>query len=140
MGVAVSFNYQKWLARYPEFSNVSEPTAQECFKEAGLTHANDGTGPIGNADMQLMLLNMLTAHIAQLSFGSTKKPATGLVGRISSASEGSVSAQVQNDYPSGTPQWFQQTDYGSAYWNATQQFKTFRYRAPRIRRAGWPVW
>ena len=115
MGVIVQFNYARWLARYPEFSQVQQPTAQEYFGEATLYLRNDGTGPVRDAGTQLRLLNMLTAHIAALNAPSADGAAAPpLVGRISNATEGSVSVQTQNDYPPGTVQWFQQTKHGSA--------------------------
>jgi len=49
MGVIVQFNYDRWLARYPEFSQVPQPTAQEYFGEATLYLRNDGTGPVRDA-------------------------------------------------------------------------------------------
>ena len=89
MGVIVQFNYERWLARYPEFSQVAQPTAQEYFGEATLYLRNDGTGPVRDAETQLRLLNMLTAHIAALNAPSADgEPASPLVGRINNASEG----------------------------------------------------
>ncbi|CCE07592.1 conserved hypothetical protein [Bradyrhizobium sp. STM 3843] len=128
MGVIVQFNYAQWIARYPEFAQVAQPTAQEYFGEAGLYLPNDGTGPVRDAATQLRLLNMLTAHIAALNAASADgEPAPPLVGRISSATEGSVSVQTQNDYPPGTAQWFQQTKYGSAFWAATIAYRSVHY-------------
>lgn len=130
----VTFDYAKWIARYPEFADpggsqpVSQATAQEYFNEATLYLNNDGQGPVRNATYQLMYLNMLTAHIAALN----APPATGgaastLVGRISSATEGSVSVSTENSYASGTVQWYQQTKYGSAFWAAMLPYRQWRY-------------
>jgi hypothetical protein len=76
---------------------------------------------------------MLVAHIAVLNAAQPKaggQPMQPLVGRISGATEGSVSVQIQNDYPPGTAQWFQSTRYGSAYFAATAGYRTMRYRVP----------
>jgi hypothetical protein len=128
MGVIVQFSYAQWIARYPEFSQVQPATAQAYFGEAGLYLRNDGTGPVRDAATQLLLMNMLTAHIAALNAPSADgEPAPPLVGRISNAAEGSVSVQTQNDYPPGTAQWFQQTKYGSAYWAATVAYRSAHY-------------
>lgn len=134
MGVIVAFDYAAWALRYPEFnSTVTQPQANECFVGATMIHANDGSGPVNDAQQQTVLLNALTAHIAQISFGSTQQQASGIVGRIASATEGTVSVTTENRYPEGTAQWFQQTKYGSFYWAATMQFRTMRYSAPRPR-------
>ena len=147
MGAVATFNYTAWVARYPEFSAVSQSTAQEYFNEACLYLDNTGCGLIPAASTQLTLLNMLTAHIAQLNFAQNGIPASPLVGRIANASEGSVSVQAENNYAPGTPQWYQQTRYGSAFWAATQVYRTM---APTIKRTrnmdaysggnGWPGW
>jgi len=128
--IVTSFDYATWVARYPEFSEVSEAAAESYWQEAQLYHANDGTGPVNLVAQQNLLLFMLTAHIA----ARYATPAGGAqasntpVGRISGATEGSVSAQFQNDYPPGSAQWYQQTKYGSDYWNATRQYRTAQYR------------
>ena len=128
MGVIVSFNYTAWIASYPEFTAVSEGTADGYFAIAETMHANDGSGPVGNMTLQSALLNMLTAHIAQLFYTPTGAVPAQLVGRIASATEGSVT--VSTELPSTLPAaaaWFSQTKYGLMYWQATAQFRTMRY-------------
>ena len=79
---------------------------------------------------------MLAAHIAQLNApqingqpgtGAGNAPAPNIVGRIANASEGSVSVSTQLDLPPGSSQWFAQTKYGLAYWQATAAYRTMRY-------------
>jgi len=134
MGVIVQFSYDAWVARYPEFANVTQPTAQQYFAEASVYHRNDGGGPVNDPTVQSVLLNMMTAHIAARysAPAGSAQPSGGLVGRLTGATEGSVSASTQNDYPPGTVQWFQQTKYGSDYWLATAPYRTMRY-LPRPR-------
>jgi hypothetical protein len=126
---AVQFSYAAWTARYPELAGVSEPSAELYFAEATLYCANR-LGPVPTTQALLMLLNMLTAHIAALNSPVTASGQNPLTppGRLSSVTEGSVSASFTNDYPPGTPQWFQQTKYGAAYWQATLPYRLFRYR------------
>ncbi len=144
MGVIVAFNYSTpgdplnpaWVLRYPEFAAVAQDTATGYWNEATLYHANDGSGPVKTEAAQRTLLNMVTAHIAARYSQSQGSPVPGapqdassIVGRISSASEGSVSVQTENQYPPGSAQWWQTTKYGSDYWNATKPYRTMRYRA-----------
>lgn len=144
MGVIVAFNYSTpgdplnpaWVLRYPEFAAVSQDTATGYWNEATLYHANDGSGPVKTEVAQRTLLNMVTAHIAARYSQSQGSPvpgapqdANGLVGRINSASEGSVSVQTTMEYPPGSAQWWMTTKYGSDYWNATKAYRTMRYRA-----------
>ena len=51
----------------------------------------------------------------------------GLVGRISSASVGSVSVSTENAGATQSASWYQQTQYGSTYWAMTASFRTMRY-------------
>lgn len=128
--IVTSFDYATWIARYPEFSEVAEATAELYWAEAQMYHDNTGSGPVPTVAQQTILLNMVTAHIA----ARYATPAGGAqasntpVGRIASATEGSVSVSLQNDYPPGSAQWFQQTKYGADYWSATRQYRTARYR------------
>lgn len=134
MGATAAFDYDVWISRYPEFQDtVNQTMAETFFAEATIYHRNDGGGPVRNGASQLILLNMMTAHIAQLYVGTEADPASGGVGRVTNASEGSVSAGFQMDIPPGTPQWFNQTKYGASYWAATTPYRTMRY-LPGVRR------
>ena len=132
MANAVTFDYSAWIVRYPQFgpsgaTPVDQATAQAYFDEAGIYLDNTGCSPVQTDAQQKILMNMLTAHIATLNSPGPGGATSGLVGRISNASEGSVSVATQNDYPPGTVQWYQQTQFGSAYWVATAQYRMFKY-------------
>lgn len=131
MAVAV-FDYAAWVARYPEFGAVSEQRAALFFAEAGLYLDNTDASPVQDVAMRLVLLNMATAHIAALSgaLNADGKP-SGLVGRVSSASEGSVSVSTELGLVPGSAVWFQQTSYGLAFWQATKGYRGAVYVAPQ---------
>lgn len=104
--------------------------AASLFAQATIFQRNDGTGPICDPVLQLALLNMVVAHLAYLQYGLPGQPPSPLVGRISSASQGSVS--VSTDYGS-QPQsaaWWVQTKYGAEWWAATLVWRTMRYVPP----------
>lgn len=132
MGVIVQFSYPAWIANplYAGFATtVSSDQAQGYFDIATTIHRNDGGGPVNDAAQQLNLLNMVTGHLAALfappAPGQT--PST-LVGRIASATQGSVS--VQAAYSNNVTEqmaWFVQTQYGAMYWVATSPYRTARY-------------
>ena len=125
-GAPVVFNYENWVARYPEFAGVPPSLAQEYFGEATLYFSNCGwTVGLQQAPA---LLNMLTAHIAQLNAPLGGQPSPTLVGRISNATEGSVSVAVELE-GSGSPSqaFFAQTKYGLAFFQATLQFRSAVY-------------
>lgn len=132
MGVTVTPDYTTWLQLFPEFSNVSEDQFAMYWDMATQYCRNDGCGPVTKASTQTRLLNLMTAHWAFLLAGNNRSDgASNLVGQITSAGEGSVNVSVQNDYPPGSAQWFQQTKYGSAFYQATAVYRTGRWRAPR---------
>jgi hypothetical protein len=142
MGVVVTFDYASWVARYPEFAAVSQPTAQEYFNEATMYCRNDGGGPVPTAAIQSTLLNMLTAHLAFLYSGANGEAPSQLVGRISDAAEGSVHVAVEMPTNmSAAAAFFTQTKYGLAFWQATVGYRTARYRArPQFVVGGrWPM-
>lgn len=136
MGCKVAFSYAQWVQSFPSLAPyINNAQAQASFNLATLYQANDGSGPINDPDIALQLLNLLTAHIATLTYPTTgpvtnPDPVSPVVGRIDSATEGSVSFHATNDYPPGSPQFFQQTQWGSMWWEATAQFRTMRYVAP----------
>jgi hypothetical protein len=126
----VVFDFQAWAARYPEFAQVGQLTAQQYFNEAQLYVDNTPCSIIPNctpAFQRATFLNMVTAHIASLNFPVDGQPANPLVGRISNATQGSVSVQAQFDVPAGSAQWFAQTKYGAAFWQASSAYRTMHY-------------
>ena len=129
MSGAVTFNYNNWVARYPEFTSVSAPAAQMYFDEATIYCANK-LGPVQTVEILTTLLNMVTAHIAALNNPVTSGGASPSTppGRISNASEGSVSATFDYTSEPGSQQWFIQTKYGAAFWQATNVYRRARYR------------
>lgn len=137
MTAAVTFDYTAFIARYPEFTLVLQPMATEFFNEAGLYCANDACNPAFGAGILPTLLNMLTAHIAWINAprnaqgqpdSTGTQTASSLVGRINTATEGSVSVGSEFKGDGGpTQDWYLQTKYGAAFWAASAQFRTMRY-------------
>ena len=128
---AVTFVYANWIARYPEFAGVGATAAGLYFQE-GTLYCKNSLNPVPTVAALTMLLYMVTAHIAALNSPTTAagaNPGTP-TGRISQAAEGSVSVTYTNDYPPGTPQWWQSTKYGAAFWAASLPYRLFRYKAP----------
>jgi Protein of unknown function (DUF4054) len=142
MGVVVTPTYSAWSGYYPSLAPyIDEAAFNNCFNLAQLYQANDGSGPINDPLTAIRLMGLMIAHIAVLTYPTTgpvpggsqpPDPVSPLVGRISNATEGSVNVAAQNDYPPGSAQWFQQSVWGSAWWEATAQFRTMRYAPSRI--------
>lgn len=140
MGVIATFSYPIWAQTFPQFSNVYEGQVLGLLLPVAESFcANDGSGPANDLNTQLNMINLLVAHLAQLFFGSTTQPLSPLVGRISSATQGSVSVVVE--MPT-TPDaaWFNQTQYGAGFWAMSSIYRRFRVipGCPQYGRGGWP--
>ena len=146
----VTFDYRWFETRYPEISEWCSPgQLQGYFDIATLYCDNTDTGaptpamcdlwfslgmigfppiggPIANIKVRQMLLGMLTAHVAQLNGNINGNAPSGLVGRVTNASEGSISVGVS--YPeTADAAWFGQTRYGAMFWQATKQYRMAQY-------------
>jgi hypothetical protein len=128
MGVAV-FDYGAWAGRYRALAlNVDEALASAYFAEAGLLYLNNtDDSVVDDVPTRLVLLNMLVAHIAVLNGAFDPAGEAAPVGRVSSGSEGSISASFDYTSTPGTEQWYLQTQYGATYWLATAPYRLFSY-------------
>jgi hypothetical protein len=133
---AVVFDPAGWIAAYPQFG-ISTVQAQAIFDNtATLMLNNTDASIITDIPTRTKLFNLLVAHIAQLQYGADGSGPVGFVGRLTSASEGSVSIGID---ASGTPDaaWYMQTPFGFSYWTATTRYRRMRYRiGPRPRLSG----
>jgi len=126
----VVFDPAAFKIAYPEFAATANGFLQTCFDIATLYLSNEDCSVVQDITKRQSLLWMLTAHIAALRGALNPAGAAGgpgPVGRISSATEGSVS--ISTDFPSNpTNAWFIQTAYGAMFWQATSSLRGFRYR------------
>jgi len=126
MGIVV-FDVASFRVRYPEFATVSDALLGAYFDEATIYLNNTECSPVTDLAKRSLLLNMLVAHVAALNAGVNGQTASPLVGRVNSATEGSVSVTTDMGVVSGSAAWFMQTKYGAAYWQATVNLRSFRY-------------
>ena len=144
MAVAV-FDYAKWAAMFPYMAAVPESVAGGFFTVAELLFANDDCSPIDDTDKRLVFLNYIVAHLARLAGYPAGTGPDGMVGRVSSATEGTVS--IDSDYGAvrESQAWWIQTPEGATFWQLTRAFRTARYIAPAPRyfgpaRRGFGIW
>jgi hypothetical protein len=132
----VTFDYTTWAAMFPELAcSVPCPLAQGFFNRATLQLDNSPISQIQNLGKRSAILNLLTAHIAALNAPVGGNEPNPLVGRVSNASEGSVSVAV--DFPlTINSAWMNQTKYGAEAWSALAPYRTALYvAAPQIPRS-----
>ncbi|MCG4256920.1 DUF4054 domain-containing protein [Acetobacter senegalensis] len=140
MAVAV-FDYATWSARYPDLAElVAAPLAGLYFAEAELYLDNTECSPVRNVAQRTLYLYMLVAHIAYLNLpAASGGNGAGMVGRVASATRGSVSVSTDMGSQPGSAAWFMQTQYGAAFWQATLWLRTARYvHTRRVQRQTWP--
>lgn len=124
----VVYDYGAWSTRYPEFSTtVTQSQAEELFSEACLYLDNSDGSVVQDIPTRTILFNMLVAHIAKLAYGTNDQPRSSLVGRIESATQGSVSVTARYPEMNGVAAWLAQTPYGAGYWAATARYRAFQY-------------
>jgi hypothetical protein len=129
----VQFDYGTFISRFPEFADANLTLAQfqALFDEAGLYFRNDGTSPVSDPVKLLMIMNLITAHLASLyTITDDGHARSDLVGRIDSATQGSVSVSASYDVP-GTASWWVATKYGAQAYQAIAAYRIGpRYRVP----------
>lgn len=124
----VAFNSATFLAMYPEFSNVADSLLPFLFDQSTDYLDNTEYSLVIDATKRERLLYMLMAHLAYVRFGDNKgNGGSGLVGRISSASEGSVSVSADVGPVEFRYAWYTQSPYGMDYWQATKVYRMANY-------------
>ena len=126
MAVA-DFDYALWSASYPELAPVTELVAGALFRRATLFLNNTDGSPVSDVALRLDLLNLIVAHLASLGGAGQEGGASWLVGRVTSATEGSVSVKVDAGPSSAGSAFWLQTTYGFQYWTATAGYRTMHY-------------
>lgn len=123
----VVFNPTSFKLRYPEFNTVSDTVLQMYFDEATLYLNNTDRSLVQDVVIRSLLLNMIVAHISALNSGVNGQSPSGIVGRINSATEGSVSVGADYGLVTASQAWYLQTKYGAEYWAATTRYRRMRY-------------
>jgi hypothetical protein len=123
---------------YPQFATVSNSALLLNFGLATLQLSNTCGSRVCDAVQRESLLNLLVAHITTLLNGINGQPAAGIVGRISDATEGSVSVSAKWDGTASQAQaYYLQTQFGAMYWQSTARYRQMLYvGAPNCGNAG----
>ncbi|HBC5219953.1 TPA: DUF4054 domain-containing protein [Serratia marcescens] len=133
---AVVFNIKAFRALYPAFatgcgSAPSDDLLEALFNQASTLYLdNTDESKVQDLKEREQLFFLLVAHLCALrGFGSGQSggQGSGLVGRIISASEGSVSVSVDSAGSNDQSWWYLQTPYGADYWQATAPYRTMVY-------------
>lgn len=132
----VEFDASEFVALYPEFAGLTNGTMQNAFNDATFLLSNSCCSAVRDANQRLILLYKLTAHMLLLNAGTNDgagnvtTPQTA-VGRVDSATEGSVTASLAYNATVGESEaFFIQTQYGAQFWQMTAPYRTMHYIGP----------
>ena len=122
----VDLDLAKFRAAYPNFK-AADAQLEMWFVEAGMLINNTPQSCIKSLVEREVLMFLLMAHFADLQ--ARVDAGNGTVGRIASATQGSVSVSFDNGTSTLSAAWYQQTPYGSKYWAMTAKYRSFLYVA-----------
>lgn len=129
MSGVVEFNVDKFRSLYPTLKATVDQL-NWYFIEAAMLLNNTSKSCIKSLAEREVLLFLLVAHMAVLQ--QRIEGDNEVVGRVSSASQGSVSVTLDNGQTTLSDKWYQQTPYGSKYWALTAKYRSFLYIATNI--------
>lgn len=124
----VTLDIPKFRAMFPEFSNVSDEQLTFLFEQSTDYLNNSDYSLVDDAIKRERLLYLLMAHLAYMRYGDEKgNGGSGMVGRISSATEGSVSVSSDLGPVEFRYAWYTQSPYGMDFWQATKVYRMANY-------------
>ena len=131
----VIFNPAAFKLAYPQFATVTDAALQANFDLATLYLNNTDCSVITDVNKRSSLLNLIVAHLTQIFSGpnGAGSATQGNAGRVSKASEGTVSVEFDVGVQTASSSFWAQTPFGLMYWQLTAPFRTFRY-LPRFYR------
>lgn len=123
----VEFNVAEFREMYPTITVQVATDAQleMFFLEAELLFNNTPQSCVKDLKKRKIYLYLVVAHLATLQ--SQVDAGNMLVGRLSSASEGSVSISSEYGTLGNSEKWWVQTPYGAKFWQMTAIFRTSLY-------------
>lgn len=124
----VTLDIASFRAMYPEFSNVSDAILPFLFDQSTDYLNNTDYSLVDDVVKRERLLYMLMAHLAYVRYGDNRKRGgSGMVGRIASATEGSVSVSSDLGPIEFRYAWYTQSPYGLDFWQATKVYRMANY-------------
>lgn len=118
----------KFRAMFPEFDGLTDAQITLLFELSTDYLDNTNYSLVIDPLKRERLLYLLMSHLAYMRFGDAAgNGGTGMVGRLSSASEGSASASFDLGAMSAGSTWFTQSPYGMDFWQATKVYRMATY-------------
>ncbi|POF63621.1 hypothetical protein CFR73_09895 [Novacetimonas maltaceti] len=130
MSGGVAFDYATWAQRFPLLAAQVGATQAAAYYAQATLILSPRARTAQDMARRAVLLNLLVAHVAQLELQVAQ--GNGLVGRVSDATQGSITVRTQMEGQGASAAWFNQTSYGAQFWAMSRRLRLARY-VP-----GWP--
>lgn len=121
----VEFVVAEFRALYPSIQ-ATDAQLEMYFEMAETFLDNTPCSVVKNLEARKRLLYLLVAHIATLT--GQAEAGNNVVGRISNATEGTVSIGIDYGTMGNNERWYLQTPWGAMYWQLTKKYRSAVYR------------
>lgn len=125
MSGVVVFDPVEFRALYPTIQATDEQL-EMYFEMAETFLDNTKCSVVKDLGARKRLLYLLVAHIATLT--GQAEQGNNVVGRVSSATEGTVSIGLDYGTMGNNERWYLQTPWGAMYWQLTKKYRSAVYR------------
>lgn len=125
MDGVVVFDPVEFRQLYPSIT-ATDVQLEDYFAMAETFLDNTKCSVVKDLAVRKRMLYLLVAHIATLT-GMAEK-GNPVVGRIGSATEGSVSVSLDYGAMGNNERWYLQTPWGAMYWQLTKKYRSAVYR------------
>lgn len=125
MDGVVVFDPDEFRALYPTIKS-SDAQLEDYFAMAETFLDNTKCSVVKDLKARKRMLYLLVAHIATLT--GQAEAGNNVVGRISSATEGTVSIGLDYGDMGKQERWYMQTPWGAMYWQLTKRYRSAVYR------------
>lgn len=125
MDGVVVFDIAEFRALYPAIT-ATDAQLEDYFAMAETFLDNTECSVVKDLGSRKRMLYLLVAHIATLA-GMAEK-GNPVVGRISNATEGTVSVSLDYGTMGNNERWYLQTPWGAMYWQLTKRYRSAVYR------------
>lgn len=125
MSGVVVFDPAEFRLLYPSITATDEQL-EMYFAMAETFLDNTECSIVKDLDARKRLLYLLVAHIGLLN--TMAEGGNPVVGRISNATEGTVSVGLDYGTMGNNERWYLQTPWGAMYWQLTKKYRSMVYR------------
>src|SRR5690625_4536430 len=125
MSGVVVFDPAEFRTLYPTIQATDEQLTMFFIMAEGFLD-NSECSVVKNLATRKIMLYLLVAHIATLNHQT--ESGNAVVGRVASASEGTVSISLDYGTMGNNERWYLQTPYGATYWQMTKRYRSMLYR------------